>query len=58
MKEKILAGKLSAYFADQVLMEQSYIKDDTKKVRDLITEATQKFGERIEISRFARFSAR
>lgn len=58
MKEKILEGKLASYFQDQVLMEQAYIKDETKKVRDLISEATQKFGERIEVSRFARFSAR
>lgn len=58
MKEKILEGKLAAYFADQVLLEQRYIKDETKKVGDLIAEATQKFGERIELSRFARFSAR
>ncbi len=58
MREKILQGKLDSYFQDQVLMEQPYIKDDSKKIRDLVSEATQKFGERIEISRFARFSAR
>lgn len=58
MKEKILEGKLASYFQDQVLMEQTYIKDETKKIKDLISEATQKFGERIEISRIARFSAR
>lgn len=58
MQEKILAGKMAAYFQDQVLLAQPYIKDDTKTVHDLITEATQKFGERIEIAKFARFSAR
>lgn len=58
MKAKILEGKLASYFKDQVLMEQSFIKDESKTIRDLITEATQKFGERIEISKFARFSAR
>jgi elongation factor Ts len=58
MKEKILEGKLSSYFQDQVLLDQPYIKDETKKVRDLITEATQKFGERIEITKFVRFSSR
>lgn len=58
MREKILEGKLASYFKDQVLMEQPYIKDDTKTVRDLITEASQKFGERIAISQYARFSAR
>lgn len=58
MQEKILAGKMASYFQDQVLLAQSYIKDDSKTVHDLITEATQKFGERIEIAKFARFSAR
>ncbi len=58
MKEKILAGKLASYFKDQVLMEQSYIKDESKRVLDLITEAVQKFGERIEVTSYVRYSAR
>ena len=58
MREQILAGKLAAYFRDQVLLDQPYIKDEGRTIRDLITEATQKFGERIELSRFARFSSR
>jgi elongation factor Ts len=58
MKEKILAGKLASYFKDFVLLDQPYIKDESKTIRDLITEASQKFGERVEVSRFARFSAR
>lgn len=58
MREKILEGKLASYFKDQVLLEQAYIKDEGKTIHDLVTEASQKFGERIEISKFARFSAR
>lgn len=58
MREKILEGKMASYFKDQVLLNQPYIKDETKTVRDLITEASQKFGERVEVTRFARFSAR
>lgn len=58
MKEKILEGKLASYFRDQVLLEQAYIKDDSKAIKDLVAEATQKFGERVEVSQFARFSAR
>jgi len=58
MQEKILDGKLQSYFKDQVLMNQPYIKDDSKTIRDLITEASQKFGERVEVTKFARFSAR
>jgi elongation factor Ts len=58
MKEKILSRKLESYFKDQVLLNQSYIKDEGKTIRDLVTEATQKFGERVEITQFARISAR
>jgi len=58
MKAKILEGKLSSYFSTSVLMNQPSIKDESKTVRDMLAEATQKFGERVEISKFARFSAR
>lgn len=58
MQEKILAGKLASFFRDQVLLEQAYIKDEAKTVRDLLNEATQKFGERVEVGRFVRLSAR
>ena len=58
MQEKILEGKLGSYFRDQVLLEQPFIKDESKTVRDLLNEATQKFGERVLVSRFARLSAR
>lgn len=58
MQAKILEGKLSSYFRDQVLIEQSFIKDESKTVRALLNEATQKFGERVEVSRVARLSTR
>ncbi len=58
MKEKILQGKLDAYFKGQVLLEQEFIKDSSQTIRDLVTQATQKFGENIEVTRFVRFSTR
>ena len=58
MKAKILEGKLASYFQDQVLLEQPFIKDEGKKMRDLLNEATQKFGERVEVTTFSRLSAR
>ncbi|MDP1706955.1 MAG: elongation factor Ts [bacterium] len=58
MQEKILEGKLASYFKDQVLLEQSFIKDESKTIHDLLDEATQKFGERVEITRFVRLSSR
>jgi elongation factor Ts len=58
MKAKIMEGKLASYFSDQVLLEQPFIKDEGKKIKDLLNEASQKFGERVEVSRFVRMSAR
>ncbi|MBX4216174.1 elongation factor Ts [Candidatus Parcubacteria bacterium] len=56
MKEKILSGKVDAYFKDRILLEQAFIKDDSLTIRALIERAVQKFGERIEVARIARFA--
>lgn len=40
------------------LLEQAFIKDAGKSVRNLLNEATQKFGERVEITQFAHLSSR
>jgi elongation factor Ts len=56
LKEKILAGKLDAYFADKVLLEQPFIKNPEVTIGSLVQSAVQKFGEKTEIARFARFS--
>lgn len=57
MQEKILEGKISAYLKEKVLLDQPFVKDADKTVDELIKEATQKFGERVEITRAERFSA-
>ena len=56
MKEKILEGKLDAYFKERVLMEQVYIKNPEMTIANLIEAAVQKFGEKVQIARFVRFS--
>jgi elongation factor Ts len=57
MKDKIIDGKLAAYFKDKVLLNQPYIKNPEITIQGLLDGAVQKFGERIEISRFIRLSA-
>jgi elongation factor Ts len=56
MKAQILEGKLNAYFKDMVLMEQPFIKNGDLTVAQMISNAVQKFGEKTQIGRFARFS--
>lgn len=56
IQEKILEGKLDAYFREQVLLEQSFIKDPDTTIADLIHGAVQKFGENISIAKISRLS--
>lgn len=56
MKAKIVEGKLQAYFAEKTLIDQPYIKNPEQTIGGLIQEATQKFGEKIQIDRISRFS--
>jgi elongation factor Ts len=56
MREKILSGKLDAFFKERILIEQEFIKDPSITVNTLIQNAIQKFGEKIEVTRFVRFS--
>lgn len=58
MREKILSGKLDAYFREQVLLEQTYIKDAKKTIKDLVNEGIQKFGENIAVQSFSRLSVK
>ena len=55
MKEKILEGKLNAYFSEMVLLNQPFIKNPDQTVQALIDSAVQKFGEKTAIARFKRF---
>ena len=54
--EKMVDGKLSKFFQENCLMEQTYIKDSDKKVLDLMTETIATLGENITISQFNRFA--
>jgi elongation factor Ts len=53
--ERMAAGKLEKYYQDVCLMEQSFIKDSGKTIKDLVLEITAKTGEKISIRRFRRF---
>lgn len=56
MIEKIVEGKMAAYLSEKVLLDQKYIKNPDVTISGLLAEATQKFGERVEIGRISRFS--
>jgi elongation factor Ts len=52
--EKIVAGKLEAFYKDNVLMDQEWIQDKTKTIATLIDEARASMGENVSIGRFCR----
>jgi elongation factor Ts len=53
--EKIVAGRMDKFYEELVLMEQPFLKDDSKKISQLLSELVAEIGESIEIRRFARY---
>jgi elongation factor Ts len=54
--EKIVAGKLEKFYAETVLLEQPFIRDPDRTVRDLVQETAARVGENVVVRRFARFA--
>ena len=58
IQDKIIEGKLEAYYAQVCLLDQPWIRNEggsKKKVGDLVKETIAKLGENITVARFARF---
>ncbi len=53
--DKILEGQIKKWMSDICLLEQPFIKNQDKKVKDHLNELIVKTGERIVIRRFVRF---
>ncbi|MEO0271405.1 MAG: translation elongation factor Ts [candidate division WOR-3 bacterium] len=53
--QKIVEGKMENFYKEKCLLEQSYIRDPSITVGDLIKQYITKFGENIVVKRFARF---
>lgn len=53
--DKIVDGKVEKYFAEVVLMEQPFVKDNDKSIGDYVKETIGTLGENIQIKRFTRF---
>jgi elongation factor Ts len=53
--EKIITGKLEKFYSDNCLVDQIWIKDDKKKMKQVIAETAKKVGQEISIKRLVRF---
>jgi elongation factor Ts len=54
--ERIIDGRLDKFYDERCLLRQVYIRDDAKKVGDLLQEAVASTGENIVVRRFARWA--
>lgn len=55
LAEKIIAGKLQQFYRENCLLEQAFVKDETRTVQQVVEEQVAKLGEKIVVGRFARF---
>ena len=53
--DKIIEGKLGNFYAQFVLLDQPFVRDDTVTISQLVAQASAKTGENIQVNRFTRF---
>ena len=53
--EKMVEGRVQKFYKENVLLEQVFVKDPNKTIKDIITDTIRKLGENIVVSRFQRF---
>lgn len=53
--DRIVDGKLEKFYAESALLEQPFVKNPDQTVQELVTEASAKTGEKIEVRRFTRY---
>ncbi|MBI3947860.1 MAG: translation elongation factor Ts [Armatimonadetes bacterium] len=53
--EKIVEGRLGKWFEEVCLVEQPYIRDESRKVQDLVDDVVARLGEKISIRRYVRY---
>jgi elongation factor Ts len=54
--DKIVEGKVDKFYSDVCLLEQAFIKDQDKKVLDIVNDAISRLGENIQVRRFTRYN--
>ena len=53
--DRIVEGKLKAFYEDSVLLDQPFVKDDSKTIQQLLDEVGAKVGEKVAVRRFVRY---
>jgi elongation factor Ts len=55
MIEKIVDGKMAKFFKENCLVDQPFVKDDTKTISEALTQAAKTAGGTAKIKRIVRF---
>ena len=55
MVDKIVEGKMQKFYAENCLLQQAFVKDDSKSVAQVLSEAAKEAGGQAKITRFVRF---
>lgn len=53
--EKIVFGKMNKFYEENCLLDQAFIKDTGKKVKDVVAEVVSQLGSKVDVKRFARY---
>ncbi len=53
--ERMIEGRIKKYYEEVCLLDQPFVKDSSKTIKDILTEATLKIGEKISVRRFVRY---
>jgi elongation factor Ts len=52
---KIVEGKMNAFYEQTVLLDQTWVKDDSKTIQQLLDEVGSKVNEKVAVRRFVRY---
>ena len=53
--ERMIEGRIKKYYEEVCLLDQPFVKDPSMTIKQLLTEATLKIGEKLSIRRFVRY---
>jgi elongation factor Ts len=53
--DKIVEGKMQKFYSENCLLQQAFVKDDSKSVEEVLAEAAKETGGQVKIRRFVRF---
>jgi len=53
--QKMITGRIEKFYKEVALLEQPWVRDDSKSIRQLLEETSKQVGAPLSVKRFARF---